>query len=187
MQQVIDVAVHQIIEIIDSKENSKDVAWQFILEELDAAQHGNDFVVDRIQRFYINKSEYVGALENSWEDVDGPLGPQQYLLGVTAFVAEKTDSDIAAMVRITIVEYVLKHYQFGRYYLSSDYKTAKKPLALFDIVAKREVLNPNFKHILADEYAPVREVINRWASGFEDRDNKFNHQFQETFNSSFWE
>ncbi|WP_318432174.1 hypothetical protein [Photobacterium leiognathi] len=187
MQQVIDVAVRQLIEIIDSKENSKDVAWQFILEELDAAQHGNDFVVDRIQRFYINKSEYVGALENSWEDVDGPLGPQQYLLGVTAFIAEKTDSDIAAMVRITIVEYVLKHYQFGRYYLSSDYKIAKKPLALFDIVAKREVLNPNFKHILADEYAPVREVINRWASGFEDRDNKFNHQFQETFNSSFWE
>lgn len=187
MQQFINAAVQKIIEIIDFKENNKSVAWQFILEELDAAQHGTAFVVDRVQRFYINESDYKGALENSCEDVDGPTGPQQYLLDVTAFIAEKKDREIAAMVRITIVEYVLKHYMFGRYFLSSEYRTAKKPLALFDIVAESKKLNPNFKHILSEEYAPVREVLNRWASGFEDRDNKFNRQFQETFNSSFWE
>ncbi|MCD9481080.1 hypothetical protein [Photobacterium phosphoreum] len=183
MQQIIDTAVQEIIQIIDSKKNSTNVAWQFILEELDVAQHGTEFVVDRIQRFYINKSDYNGALKNSWEDVDGSTGPQQYLLGVTSFVAEKTDFEIAAMVRITIVEYVLKHYKFGRYFLNTESKRANKPLALFDIIAKPEKLNPNFKHILPEEYEPVRNVLNRWASGFEDRDNKFNHQFQETFNS----
>lgn len=187
MQQIIDTAVQEIIQIMDSKKNSTNVAWQFILEELDVAQHGTEFVVDRIQRFYINKSDYNGALKNSWEDVDGSTGPQQYLLGVTSFVAEKTDFEIAAMVRITIVEYVLKHYKFGRYFLNTESKRANKPLALFDIIAKPEKLNPNFKHILPEEYEPVRNVLNRWASGFEDRDNKFNHQFQETFNSSFWE
>lgn len=39
MQKIIDTAVQEIIQIIDSKKNSTDVAWQFILEELDAAQY----------------------------------------------------------------------------------------------------------------------------------------------------
>ncbi|WP_305846301.1 hypothetical protein [Photobacterium kishitanii] len=37
MKKIIDSAVSELIKIIDSKNNSKKVAWQFILEELDAA------------------------------------------------------------------------------------------------------------------------------------------------------
>jgi hypothetical protein len=187
MQKIIDSSVQEIVKIIDSKNDSNKVAWQFILEELDAAKEGFPSIKDRIQRFYINKKEYVGSMGDSWLDVDGPGGPQQFLLNVVAFISIKTDIETAAMVRITIVEYVLKHYNFGRYYLNSEVRTALKPLDLFAIVAKKERLNPNFVHLLSDEYAPVRDVIKRWAGGFEDRDNKFNHQFQETFNSSFWE
>jgi hypothetical protein len=187
MQKFIDSTVTELIKIIDSKEKSKKVAKQFILEELDAAKDAIPFVKDRVQRFYINKIDYIDAMNNSWGDVDGIDGPQQFLLGVVAYVAQKTDIKTAAMVRISIVEYILKHYNLGRYYVNTEIQSAYKPLNLFEIIAKEEKLNPNFVYLLAEEYEPVRDVINRWASGFEDRDNKFNHQFQETFNSSFWE
>lgn len=187
MQELIDNTVQKLIKIIDSKPNSLKVARQFILEELDAAKGGTLFVIDRIQRFYINESEYRGAMDNSWYDVDGHDGPQQFLLSVCVFIAQKSNMETMAAVRITVVEYVLKHYNLGRYYLNSEVRIAIKPLALFDLVVEEKKLHSNFKYLLSDEYEPVRTVLNRWASGFEDRDNKFNREFQETFNSSFWE
>ncbi|MCC9654174.1 hypothetical protein, partial [Vibrio sp. MA64] len=69
MQKIIDSTVSELIKIIDSKQDSKKVAWQFVLEELDAARHGSDFVQDRMKRFYINESEYIDAMSRSWDDV----------------------------------------------------------------------------------------------------------------------
>lgn len=56
-------------------------------------------------------------------------------------------------------------------------------------------LHPNFLNLhpsinnnkIADIYRSTRLVINRWAEGFPDRDGKIVVQFQETFNSTFWE
>lgn len=45
----------------------------------------------------------------------------------------------------------------------------------------------NFVAIQRPEYAPERRVIESWAAGFVDRDHKFVHEFQTTFNSCFWE
>lgn len=187
MQKIIDEAVKQLILIIDSKKNSKEVAWQFVLEELDAARQGNDFVKDRIETLYVNYTDYIGAMNRSWKDVDGPTGPQQFLVLLTMQISEKIGVDNAAMVRISIVEYIMCHYKFGRFYVDNEIKIAKKPLNLFDVVSDESLLHPNFKHLLENENKPLRDVISRWASGFEDRDNKFNYEFQTTFNSSFWE
>lgn len=185
MQELIDIAIKNLITIIDSKNNSKKVALQFVLEELDAARQGNDFVKDKIKSFYFNDFEYIGAMEHSWEDVDGPTGPQQFL---TTFISKLTNEiDVIANVRITIVEYIIRHYKFGRYYVDEEIKVAKKPLNLFDPLVPEKKLQSNFKKLLKEEGKPIRDVITRWASGFEDRDNKFNKEFQTTFNSSFWE
>ena len=43
-QKVIDSTVKELIRIIESKKDSRKVAWQFVLEELDAAKDGTDFV-----------------------------------------------------------------------------------------------------------------------------------------------
>jgi|GEM_PF-193926 len=187
MQKIIDSAVSELIKIIDSKQNSKKVAWQFVLEELDAARHGTELIQDRIKRFYINESEYKGAMSRSWNDVDGPSGPQQFLVSLVMALSEKIGLKTAAVVRLSMVEYILHHYKFGCFFINFFSPSAKKPLNLFDPITDDEKLNPNYAALLSDEYKPVREVINRWASGFEDRDNKFNHEFQTTFNSSFWE
>jgi ribosomal protein S17 len=38
MKKVIDSSVKELVKIIESKPNSRAIAWQFILEELDAAK-----------------------------------------------------------------------------------------------------------------------------------------------------
>ncbi|EGY26292.1 hypothetical protein DA2_1475 [Desulfovibrio sp. A2] len=60
-------------------------------------------------------------------------------------------------------------------------------LKLFEIIVPEEKLHPNFKALLVEHHAPVRDVIEKWTEGFEDRDNKIVKEFQTSFNSSFWE
>lgn len=187
MQEVIDSSVKELVKIIESKPNSRSVAWQFVLEELDAAKEGIPFVKERVETFYINPEEYSEATNRSWDDVDGRSGPQQFLLNITMAIADAVNMETAAMVRITIVEYILQHYGFGRYYLDGTFRQAKKPLDLFTLTTTEDKLHSHFKYLLDDENEEIRKVLLRWSSGFEDRDNKFNHEFQTTFNSSFWE
>lgn len=173
---------------VESANQPQQVALQFVLEELDAARCGNDFVRDRIKIFYFNESEYIGAMNRSWEDVDGESGPQQLLLKATKMLSQEFGIDVAAMVRISIVEYIAHHYKLGRFYINKEIKIALKPIKLFEVLTCDDSkMHPHFKYIMKNENIPVRDVISCWASGFEDRDNKFNHEFQTTFNSSFWE
>jgi hypothetical protein len=58
---------------------------------------------------------------------------------------------------------------------------------LFTPVAEQAKLHPNFLHTLAPTAAGVRAVLTNWAEGFADRDGKFVHEFQTTYNSCFWE
>ncbi|SET95549.1 hypothetical protein SAMN04487962_1681 [Marinobacter segnicrescens] len=187
MQEVIDSSVKELVRIIESKPNSRSVAWQFVLEELDAAKEGIPFVKERVETFYINPEEYSEAMNRGWDDVNGRSGPQQFLLNITMAIADAVNMETAAMVRITIVEYILQHYGFGRYYLDGTFRQAKKPLDLFTLTTTEDKLHSHFKYLLDDETEEIRKVLLRWSSGFEDRDNKFNHEFQTTFNSSFWE
>jgi len=59
---------------------------------------------------------------------------------------------------------------------------------LFTPVVPQERLHPNFLEVTQPErFEFTREVLNNWANGFKDRDNKFVQEFQKTFDSSFWE
>jgi hypothetical protein len=59
---------------------------------------------------------------------------------------------------------------------------------LFSPIVEASKQHPNFASI-ADEslFGPEQKVIRQWASSFVDRDNKFVHEFQTTFNPCFWE
>lgn len=58
---------------------------------------------------------------------------------------------------------------------------------LFTPVVEEARFHPNFRNILAKEHAAERAELARWVEGFPDRDGKFVHEFQTTFNSCFWE
>ncbi|MFT7670611.1 MAG: hypothetical protein ACI8X5_003322 [Planctomycetota bacterium] len=47
--------------------------------------------------------------------------------------------------------------------------------------------HPNYVRATAESMASARELISKWAIGFQDLDGKFVKEFQTTFNSSFWE
>ncbi|WP_150274062.1 hypothetical protein [Paenibacillus tepidiphilus] len=58
-------------------------------------------------------------------------------------------------------------------------------LDLFTPIVPEAKMHPNFLSLLGDK--DVIKVVQKWAVGFKDRDNKFVYEFQTTFNSSFWE
>ncbi|BCB26774.1 hypothetical protein SKTS_16600 [Sulfurimicrobium lacus] len=58
---------------------------------------------------------------------------------------------------------------------------------LFTPVVDEARFHPNFRNILVRGRTAERAELARWADGFPDRDGKFVHEFQTTFNSCFWE
>ncbi len=58
---------------------------------------------------------------------------------------------------------------------------------LFTPLIEESKFHSNYRSILKSVKKPERDELSRWAEGFPDRDGKFVKQFQETFNSSFWE
>lgn len=78
-----------------------EVYRQFLLEELDAAQHGNAEAQAFAHSAGIPHSEYNGAMQRSIPEVDGPDGPQQALLRLCQQLGG--DSEEVAHFRIAVV------------------------------------------------------------------------------------
>lgn len=58
---------------------------------------------------------------------------------------------------------------------------------LFTPIVPEDAWHPNFAAQIRRPNPWNRAVLNDWATGFVDRDGKFVHEFQTTFNSCFWE
>lgn len=58
---------------------------------------------------------------------------------------------------------------------------------LFERKVPEHQLCETYKRIEAGATSGDLQLLQQWCSGFEDRDGKFVHEFQTTFNSSFWE
>jgi hypothetical protein len=92
--------------------NSDKVALQFILEELDAARQGNAAALNFVNNSGFDEDEYVNSMQNSFEAVDGPNGPQQMLL---ALIMTVEDMDERVKFRINIVDFIMKKRKLGKY------------------------------------------------------------------------
>jgi len=60
-------------------------------------------------------------------------------------------------------------------------------LDLFTDIVTDTKQHPIYKLLKNDQYLPERKVLNEWAKGFEDRDNKFVKEFQTAFEPCLWE
>jgi len=58
---------------------------------------------------------------------------------------------------------------------------------IFDIQVKEDKLHKNFTSILSAPRQTERDLFQKWANGFIDRDGKLVKELQTTFNSTFWE
>jgi hypothetical protein len=57
---------------------------------------------------------------------------------------------------------------------------------LFAPIVQESAQHPNFKRVLLHPHSH-KAVLQQWATGFQDRDNKFVKEFQTSFNPCFWE
>lgn len=84
---------------------------QFILEELDAARQGNSAAQAFARQSGIKEAEYIDALDRSFDEVDGPEGPQQTLL--TLCMQLRQNMDLVVKFRTSIVRLIMKDHGFS--------------------------------------------------------------------------
>lgn len=60
-------------------------------------------------------------------------------------------------------------------------------LPLFNDVAEEAAQHPMYRMIRDGDYEPERKVLLDWSSDFNDRDGKFCHEFQTSFEPCLWE
>ena len=87
-------------------------ALQFVFEELDAARHGNEIAISFVNNSGFKENDYFGAMNNSFEEVDGPDGPQQILL---ALITSVDNMDERVKFRIDIVDNIMQKRKLGKY------------------------------------------------------------------------
>ncbi|MBU3916340.1 hypothetical protein KKA14_12470 [bacterium] len=97
---------------VNSRISSERVALQFVLEELDAARQGNEAAVQFVKNSGFSPSEYEGAMQNSFEEVDGPDGPQQFLLSSVMQFA--SDMDFMVSLRLKVVEKIIHDWGLNK-------------------------------------------------------------------------
>lgn len=109
----IEYVTDRFAEIISRKLPTNEIAYQFILEELDGASRGNTTSMDFAQSSGIPPEKYKGALSNSNPDVDGPGGPQQLLLAMSLELVK--NRDLMAQFRCKIDEKIMKKFGLGKF------------------------------------------------------------------------
>jgi len=124
----VDKTAELIAEYVNQKIPSEDVAMQFILEEVEAASKGNEEAKLFAQTSGFDESDYLGAMGNSFEEVDGVNGPQQEILNLCLMLYP--NQQLMAELRIKTVDNIMKHWALGKYI------AINKSLSLIDVVKK---------------------------------------------------
>lgn len=109
----IEYVAKMFSEIILRKLPTTEIAYQFILEEIEAASQGNDTAINFSKNSGISPHEYKGSLNNSRPEVDGPDGPQQSLIGICSQLMSNTD--LMVELRIRVDDNIMKSLSFGKY------------------------------------------------------------------------
>lgn len=144
----IDDVVHVFSELTNQKINSKKVALQFVLEELDASSQGNDIARSFAQQSGFTVNEYRNAMLNSFEEVDGADGPQVFL----HILMELNDMDLMIEIRLRIIDNIMQIWKLGKYAESGNIKINNENIiaaahAIADDCFSEGVSNPRWMKI----------------------------------------
>jgi Leucine-rich repeat (LRR) protein len=104
----------RIADILNEKITSKDLARQFVLEELDAARQGNDFAQNFVKSSGFKSFEYVGAINRTkWEGDESELEHIQLFL--RGFLIKISDINLMVQLSTTVVDKIMKIWGLGKY------------------------------------------------------------------------
>lgn len=93
--------------------DSFEIAYQFVLEELEAASMGSAEAKKFVRESGVPPSEYTGSLNSSRPEVDGPGGPQQTIISVCLQLKDKPD--LMVDFRLAVLDKVMREFEFGKY------------------------------------------------------------------------
>jgi len=100
-------------EIIARKLTSFEIAYQFILEEVEGASMGNSASKHFASNSGIAPEQYWSALNNTMPEVDGPDGPQQLLLA--SCLQLENNQALMAEFRCRINDKIMQRFNLGKY------------------------------------------------------------------------
>lgn len=150
--------VNRFSEIIARKIPNKEIAYNFILEELDGARMGNAASQAYAKESGISESEYKGALNRSIPEVDGPNGPQQLLMTISSQISTQ---ELMADFRCRIGDKIMQKFKLGKYGNVEDH-IQNLLQKLFEILTNdKDVMPALTDKIPAPAGAPVRQINNR--------------------------
>lgn len=113
----VQYAGKRIADVLNQRINSKSLAKQFVLEELDAARGGNDFAINFVKNSGFRPSEYIGAMsQTSWEGDESEL-EQIQLFVRSGFMSKISDIDLMVQLSTTVVDEIMKIWKLGKYEL----------------------------------------------------------------------
>lgn len=106
-------AANEVADIISGMIKYRNIAKQFVLEEVEAAFQGNQHAIDFANKSGFLEKEYKGAMRNSIPEIEGEDGPQQFLLSLCSQL--HPDIDLVVKFRISVVDKIMKNFHLGRY------------------------------------------------------------------------
>ncbi|MFC4930496.1 hypothetical protein [Massilia sp. GCM10023247] len=151
----IEHAASRFADIISRKLPNKEIAYQFILQELDGARQGNEASKWFANNSGIQLSEYRNALSKSVPEVDGAGGPQQVLLALSLQLAN--DQSVMAKFRCKVADNIMKKFELGKY-ASSEERIANLAGAMKMNEAKPALqIEKKFEQIVAEMLAALNQ------------------------------
>lgn len=109
----IEYAAERFSEVILQKIPTVEIAYQFVLEEIEAASQGNEKAKSFAKNSGISPQLYIGSMSNSRPEVDGPGGPQQFILALCMQL--QPNVNLSVELRTKIVDNIMKALSFGKY------------------------------------------------------------------------
>jgi hypothetical protein len=109
----------------------RDFAHQFVLEELDAARHGDEQSVRFVRESGIPESEYKGAMQRTSWGEDDLFNRIQMLF--RSFTFRIADSDLRTELSLGVVDRIMALYSLGKYAKNENFSDYKLDLLELEI------------------------------------------------------
>ncbi len=109
----IELSANRFAAVISKMLKTQEIAYQFILEEIEAASMGDYTAKNFAKNSGITPEQYLGAMNNSRPEIDGSGGPQQFIIGICHQI--KSNGTLKVDFRIKIVDNIMKNFQIGKY------------------------------------------------------------------------
>lgn len=90
-----------------------EIAYQFVLEELESASLGSPEAKKFAFESGISSTEFKGSLERSRPEVDGPGGPQQTV--ISNCLQLRDDPNLMVKFRLSVLDKIMRDFEFGKY------------------------------------------------------------------------